>query len=116
MTKDIKALTEKLRAFAKARDWAQFHSPKNLACALCAESGELLENFQWLTEEQSRQLTDKQKSAVATEIADVFLYLLQLSDALSIDPLLAAADKLEINEQRYPVERARGNAKKYTDL
>ena len=116
MGADIVALIEKIRAFAKARDWAQFHSPKNLASALSVESGELLENFQWLSEEQSRRLTEHQKKAVAMEVADVFIYLLQLCDALDIDPLQAAQEKLLLNEQKYPAERARGSSKKYTDL
>lgn len=112
----IVALIKKLRAFTKARDWSQFHSPKNLASALSVESGELLENFQWLTEAQSRRLNEQQKKAVAMEVADVFIYLLQLCDALDIDPLRAAAEKLALNEQKYPTERARGSSKKYTDL
>ena len=116
MSADVDALTQRLRAFAKARSWSRFHSPKNLASALSVESGELLENFQWLTDKQSRQLTQSQKQAVAMEAADVFLYLLQLCDTLSIDLLGAAHEKLLLNEQRYPAERARGNSKKYTEL
>jgi len=116
MDKDIESLTEKLRAFAKARNWSEFHSPKNLASALSVEAGELLENFQWLTDEQSRNLNAAQKQAAAMEAADVFLYLLQLSDALHIDLLDAAQKKLLINEQKYPIELARGNSKKYTEL
>ena len=116
MSKELEALTEKLRVFARARNWSQFHSPKNLACALSAESGELLENFQWLTDEQSRHLNEDQQQAVAMEVADVLLYLLQLCDALSIDPLNAALEKLAVNEQKYPVDRARGSSKKYTKL
>ena len=116
MTTEIVALTEKLRVFTKARDWSQFHSPKNLASALSVESGELLENFQWLTDEQSRHLTERQMKAVAMEVADVFIYLLQLCDVLDIDPLRVAEEKLALNEQKYPVERARGSSKKYTDL
>ena len=116
MSADIHALNEKLRAFAKARDWSQFHSPKNLACALAVESAELLENFQWITEEQSRHLAEPQKQAVAMEVADVLLYLLQLTDALGIDLMSAANEKLILNERKYPVERAKGSSKKYTDL
>jgi len=116
MTIDLTILINKLRAFARERDWSQFHSPKNLASALSVESGELLENFQWLTEEQSRDLNDAQKSAVAMEIADVFIYLLQLCDALEIDLLEAADNKIKLNEEKYPADRARGNNKKYSDL
>jgi dCTP diphosphatase len=116
MNADIDALIEELRAFAEVRDWSQFHSPKNLACALSVEAGELLENFQWLTDEQSRNLTEDQRQAAMMEVADVFLYLLQLCDSLHIDPLRAAHDKLVLNDQKYPVDLARGNSKKYTDL
>jgi NTP pyrophosphatase (non-canonical NTP hydrolase) len=116
MSAEIESLVAKLRAFATARDWSQFHSPKNLACALSVECGELLEHFQWLTEEQSRHLADSHRQTIAMEIADVLLYLLQLSDALGIDPLRAADDKLALNEQRYPVARASGNSRKYTEL
>ena len=116
MRPSIDALTEKLRAFAAARDWFQFHSPKNLACALSAESGELLENFQWLTDEQSRNLSEDRKQAVAMEVADVLLYLLRLCDELGIDPLRAAEEKIALNELRYPTERSRGTSKKYTEL
>ena len=116
MDPNFRELTEKLRLFAKARDWEQFHSPKNLASALTVESGELLENFQWLTEGDSRRLDEQQKEAVAMEAADVFLYLLQLCDALNIDLMRAAHEKLLLNEEKYPPERARGSSKKYTDL
>ena len=80
------------------------------------ESAELLENFQWLTEEQSRRLNDEQKNKIAMEVADVFIYLLQVCDSLNIDPMLAAERKIVLNEQKYPVERARGSSRKYTDL
>lgn len=116
MTGDIARLSEKLRAFTAARDWQQFHAPKNLACALTAEAGELLENFQWLTEEQSGNLTPEQKQAVAMEIADVLIYLVRLSDVLGIDPLAAAHEKVALNEKRYPVELARGHNRKYDEL
>jgi NTP pyrophosphatase (non-canonical NTP hydrolase) len=116
MNPDIQALQSALRQFAQERDWAQFHSPKNLAAALTVEASELLEHFQWLTEDQSRQLPDEKRAQVGSEIADVFLYLLQLSDALGIDPLQAARQKMAINAQKYPVALAKGNSTKYTDL
>ncbi len=105
-----------LRDFARARDWEQFHSPKNLAAALAVEASELLEHFQWLTEEQSRQLSDEKKAEVAEEVADVLLYLLQLSDKLGIDPMDAARAKLQANARKYPVDRARGSSKKYNEI
>lgn len=116
MNHDIEHLQAALRAFAQARDWEQFHSPKNLAAALSIEAAEVLEHFQWLTDEQSRQLDAARKAQVADEIADVLLYLLQLADKLGIDPLAAARDKLARNAERYPVDRARGSSVKYTDL
>jgi NTP pyrophosphatase (non-canonical NTP hydrolase) len=108
----LDALVDALRRFASARDWEQFHSPKNLAAALCVEAAELLEPFQWLTEQQSRALPDATREAVAGEMADVLLYLLQLADQLGVDLVQAAERKMAINEVRYPVERARGSAKK----
>jgi dCTP diphosphatase len=116
MTDSVDGLTEALKQFAQERDWGQFHSPKNLASALIVEAGELLEHFQWLTEEQSRALSDERRAAVAAEVADVLLYLLQLSSALGIDPIAAAQAKLRINAQKYPVERARGTPRKYDQL
>ena len=116
MTGDIQRLIQALRDFAKERDWEQFHSPKNLASALSVEAAELLEHFQWLTEEQSRSLTADKKGEVAQELADVFLYLLQLSDKLGVDLLEAARVKLVANGQKYPAERVRGSSKKYTEI
>lgn len=116
MAREIEELQAELRRFAEERDWGQFHSPKNLAASLSIEAAEVLEHFQWLTEEQSRQLDEGRRQAVAHEIADVLLYLLQLSDKLGIDPLQAARDKLALNEQRYPADKAKGSARKYTEL
>jgi len=113
---ELETLRQRLREFSDARDWEQFHSPKNLAMALAAEAGELLEIFQWLTEEQSRELPAEAKAKVREEIADVLLYLVRLGDQLDIDPAAAARDKLAVNEKKYPAEKARGNAKKYTEL
>lgn len=116
MSAEIQALQASLRAFAAERDWEQFHSPKNLAAALTVEAAELLEHFQWLTDAQSRTLPTEKHAAVAEEIADVLLYLLQLADKLGIDPIEAAHRKLHVNARKYPVERARGNSKKYSEL
>jgi dCTP diphosphatase len=112
----LSALTQQLDRFASDRDWQQFHSPKNLASALVVEAGELLEHFQWLTEEQSRELTPEKRAAVGTEAADVLLYLIQLTTALGIDPIAAAQAKLELNALKYPVALARGTSKKYDEL
>jgi NTP pyrophosphatase (non-canonical NTP hydrolase) len=113
---DLLMLRDKLRVFAEARDWNQFHSPKNLSMALMVEAAELMEHFQWLTEAQSNEITPDVKRAVGEELADILLYLLRLSDRLDIDLLDAALLKLEKNAVKYPVELARGHAKKYTKL
>lgn len=112
---DLDYIKEKLSQFAQARDWDQFHSPKNLSMALAGEAGELLELFQWLTEEQSKNLTEEQRKAVEEEISDVFLYLLRLADRLSIDLLEAAKNKMIINELKYPADKVKGSSKKYTE-
>lgn len=113
---DLDTLTQRLRDFADARDWEQFHSPKNLTMALSVEVAEIVEHFQWLSEEQSNDLPEQTLDKVETELADTLLYLVRLADKLDIDLLDAARRKIEINEQKYPVEKSRGNAKKYTDL
>jgi len=113
---ELEVLRDELRKFAAARDWDQFHSPKNLAMALSAEAAELLEIFQWLTEEQSRRLSPEAKTAASDEIADVLLYLIRLGDKLGIDPVAAAQRKMAANAEKYPVDKARGTAKKYTEL
>jgi NTP pyrophosphatase (non-canonical NTP hydrolase) len=115
-TDSLHTLTRQLEQFAKDRDWQQFHSPKNLASALVVEAGELLEHFQWLTEEQSRALSPEKRDAVGAEVADVLLYLIQLAGTLGIDPIAAAQAKLELNVQKYPVDLARGSSKKYDEL
>lgn len=112
---DLDEIKENLRQFALARDWDQFHSPKNLSMALSGEVGELLELFQWLTEEQSKNLTPEQRKAVEEEMADVFLYLLRLADRLSVDLLEAAKNKMRINELKYPADKVKGSSKKYTE-
>ena len=113
---ELERLRDQLRDFAAARDWDQFHSPKNLAMALSAEAGELLEVFQWLTEEQSRRLTPEAQAAASEEIADVLLYLIRLGDKLGIEPIAAARRKMAANAEKYPADKARGTAKKYTEL
>jgi dCTP diphosphatase len=111
MDDSLRALAQRLADFAAERQWQQFHSPKNLASALVVEAGELLEHFQWLTEAQSRSLSDEQRAAVGLEIADVLLYLIQLSTALGLDPVQLAESKMVLNAQKYPVDAARGKAK-----
>jgi NTP pyrophosphatase (non-canonical NTP hydrolase) len=109
-------LRNRLRAFIDERDWDQFHNPKNLAMALVAEAGELVEHFQWLTPEQAERLPAETLAEVEHEIADVLIFLVELADRLKIDPLVAAEQKLALNAQKYPVEKARGRATKYDKL
>lgn len=105
----------RLRKFARDRDWDQFHSPKNLAMALAAEAGELLEHFQWVSESDSYKPDVSKKAEIGYEIADVMLYLIRLADRLDIDIEDAVATKLAANETKYPPDRVRGSAKKYTE-
>jgi dCTP diphosphatase len=112
----ISELADKLREFAEERDWGQFHSPKNLAMALAVETAELLEEFQWLTEEHSRKPDQEHLGRIKEEIGDVMIYLVRLSDQLGINPVMSAFNKIEKNRMKYPVDKAKGSAKKYTDL
>ena len=113
---EIKSLRNQLRTFAVDRDWDQFHSPKNLASALAVEAAELLEHFQWLTEAESQQLPPEALNEVGNEVADVLLYLIRISDKLGIDLIAAANAKIVLNAAKYPVDKARGSSKKYTEL
>ena len=112
----LDTLRRHIREFAEARAWERYHTPKNLVMALSVETAELLEPFQWLTPEQSQDLNAEQHEAVRQEIADVLIYLTRLADLLDIDLLDAAADKLVLNARKYPVDKARGNALKYSDF
>ena len=114
-TESVEALKLRLRQFADARDWGQFHSPKNLSMALIVEAAELVEHFQWLTEAQSAQLPAEKLTEVAHEMADIQIYLIRMADKLDINLLAAVDQKLVVNEQKYPADKVRGNAKKYTD-
>lgn len=116
MSDQLLELRDALREFARAREWDQFHSPKNLASALSVEAAELLEHFQWLTEEQSGTLPADQRQAIGEELADVLLYLIRLADKLELDLPAAAKAKLLKNAEKYPVDKARGSSRKYTEL
>lgn len=116
MSVEHETLKASLREFARERDWGQFHSPKNLACALTVEAAELLEHFQWISETDSRALSPEKRAAIAQEMADVFIYLLQLSDHLDVDLIQAAHAKMAVNAEKYPVSRSRGSIRKYTEL
>ena len=112
---DVAGLQAELRAFAQARDWEQFHHPKNLAMALAGESGELVELYQWLTETESREARSNVELARATsrELADILIYAAQLADVMGIDLDAAVAAKIESNERRYPVATSKGTAQKH---
>jgi dCTP diphosphatase len=105
-------LNRRLIRFARERDWEQFHSPKNLTMALAGEVGELLEHFQWLTQAQSMALDADKKREVAHELADCFIYLVRIAERLDIDLIAAAHEKIVINEQRYPADKVRGDARR----
>ena len=98
-------LRDRLRAFAAARDWEQFHTPKNLAMSVAIEAAEIMEHFQWLTPVQSADLDDATRREVGHEIADVLLYLIRLADVLDIDMPAAAREKIELNALKYPARR-----------
>jgi len=109
-------LREALRQFAAEREWEQFHTPKNLAIALSIEASELLEHFLWAADDDSGHLTPEKHQKIGDEAADVLLYLVRLADKLGIDLLEAAKSKMERNAEKYPVSKARGSSKKYTEL
>jgi NTP pyrophosphatase (non-canonical NTP hydrolase) len=108
-------IRKQVRQFVVEREWDQFHSPKNLSMALIVEAAELVEHFQWLTEEQSRNLSREKLAEVELELADIQIYLISLAEKLKLDLLAAAEKKLALNAQKYPVEKARGNSKKYNE-
>jgi dCTP diphosphatase len=112
----VRDLIEEIKAFNRERDWEQYHSPKNLSMALSVEVAELLEVFQWLTENESRRLPPAKKQAVEEEIGDVTILLLALAEEVGVDILAAARKKLERNRAKYPVEKSRGRAEKYNEL
>lgn len=115
-TDSLTILRDAIRDFASERDWQQFHTPKNLVMALSVEAAELMEHFQWLTPEQSQQLDTERRNLVAHELADVLIYLVRLADVTGIDLVQAAQEKIRLNAEKYPVERARGLATKYSEL
>jgi dCTP diphosphatase len=113
--KDLNDLRLALRAFAAEREWNQFHNPKNLAMAISIEAAEIMEHFQWASEQESLVLDNKRRERVGEELADVLMYTVRLADQLGIDLLAAAAAKMRVNAERYPAERVRGQAKKYDE-
>ena len=112
---DLKTLQAKIRDFVNQRDWGQYHSPKNLSMALSVEASELVEIFQWLSEEQSANLDTTKLAQVKDELADIYYYLLRLADVLDLDLNQALAAKMEKNKQKYPAQQVRGDSRKYTE-
>jgi len=108
-------LRDDIRQFVAERDWAQFHTPKNLACALSVEAAELLEPFQWLQHGSREELGEAKLAAVRHEMADVFVYLMHLADRLDVDVLEAVREKMILNRRKYPAEQVRGDARKYDE-
>lgn len=117
-TTTVSELKERVLAFARERDWEQFHSPKNLSMALAAEAGELMEPFLWVSPEEARRLAadPARRSRIADELADVVVYALEFANMTGIDLTAAITAKMAANAVKYPVERARGRADKYTEL
>lgn len=105
MSDTVKQLSTDLKEFAVKRDWEPFHTPKNLSMALIAEAAELVEHFQWLTAEESQQVKDKKLQEISYEMADIFIYLLRMSEQLDIDLIAATREKMAINETRFPVKK-----------
>lgn len=111
----LESLRDQLRIFAKERDWDQFHTPKNLSMALIAEAAELVEHFQWVNGDNSHLLEDTTRRSVEEELADILIYLVRISDKLGVDLYEAAERKLAINAHKYPADKVRGSARKYTE-
>ena len=116
MSDQLEELQAAIGKFASERDWEKFHTPKNLALAMSVEASEVTEIFQWLTNEQSARLPNDKKAHLADELADTYVYLLKLASAYNIDLIAAAKAKLKKNESKYPIEKAKGLAKKYDEL
>ena len=112
---ELEELKQQIADFAKERDWNQFHSPKNLAMALIVEAAELVEKFQWLKQSESYNLSKEKLRGVEEELADIFVYLIRISDQLGIDLISATKKKIESNEAKYPADVVRGSSKKYTE-
>jgi dCTP diphosphatase len=115
VTDSLKDLSERINNFVNERDWAQFHSPKNLAMAMIVEAAEVVEHFQWLTEMQSRALDAKTQHEVGEELADTLVYLLRIADVCGIDLIAATNAKIDQNAVKYPVEKSKGSNAKYTE-
>ncbi len=111
----MQEVIQKIRQFLAERDWEQFHTPKNVATGLAVEAAEVLEIFQWLSDLESQQLSPEKKQSLSEEIGDVMLYLTELAAMFDLDPIECALKKIRLNEQKYPADKVRGLARKYTE-
>lgn len=114
MADSLDGLRARVNAFVTERDWAQFHSPKNLAMAMIVEAGEVVEHFQWMTEDESRNLDAETKEQVGQELSDTLVYLLRIAEVCGVDLIEAANKKIDLNAQKYPVEKCKGSNAKYS--
>jgi len=114
--KDINELTNRIIAFRDARNWKQFHNPKDLAISLSLEAAEVMEHFQWKSDEEMKKYIETDKSHIAEELADVLYWILLMGHGLDIDVLKALETKMNQNEEKYPVEKAKNNHTKYNKL
>ena len=115
MADSLQDLRNKINAFVSERDWAHFHTPKNLAMAMIVEAAELVEQFQWDTPLESQQLSAEKREAVSHELADTLVYLLRIAEVLKIDLIAATNAKISLNMLKYPIEKAKGSKAKYTE-
>lgn len=113
MSNDLHAIRDSIRTFVDERDWDQFHTPKNLACALSVEVAELLEHFQWLQAGEREELGEAKLEQVRHEMADVMVYLVRIADKLDVDLGAAVIEKMALNRAKYPADLVRGDARKY---
>ena len=116
MPTELESIKLRLREFAKERDWDQFHSPKNFSMAMIVECAELVEHFQWLTDEQSKNLSEETLGEVSLEMADIMIYLIRLADKLDVDLLDSVNRKMKLNAEKYPIGKSKGLATKYNKL
>lgn len=112
---DLNDVIQQIRAFRDARDWAQFHNPKDMAIAISIEASELLEHFLWKSVEESEARVEIHRDEISEEIADIAIYLVELADNLDIDLIEAMHRKIEKNDAKYPASQVKGSAKKYTE-
>ncbi len=115
MSDSLNELRTRVNTFVEERDWTQFHSPKNLAMAMIVEAGEVVEHFQWMTEQESKNLNAETREQVGQELSDTFVYLLRIAEVCGVDLIEATNKKIDLNAKKYPIEKCKGSNAKYTD-